>query len=413
MRHLDLVLPSLRRLIHTFLNDIASGTSRLEGEHIEMYSKPHDGIWQLNSEQPEDADALLIWHMLKALSEWIPKDHFTCGWLHEMETHEMLVDEIDGESWERIPDYSVKSPRNYFPDMSELVNAAWSEVFGAHIISMKSPKYTLNGHLRILLRNDQDIPNNNIIEIMPSDMSERDIAYIELEYLRNEFINGDEFIPLRFTTSQLAWIISDWIDAQGKEVIRHFAYIPEPKRLGNTEEKEEIPSDTNHALLRHYVVTYHGVAFSKYLAVKFGEPRPEIPEKFPLGSSMNPLFHIRTFDDSREPIGIFLGMIMRYTIDFADSALVEASEFIEYDEETREYLNALAKPEQSPFAGYASLLIGQDKVFMIERLTETFAAIEKEGWNVLLERYEEFKPDIDLKKYGHKVFEVPDKYRKK
>ena len=277
---------------------------------------------------------------------------------------------------------------------------------------MMRPEIQENTHLRVLLQSDQEIPNNQIIELMPSELSMEEVARIELNYLHTEYKEGDEFTKLRFTTNQLTWILCDWIRANGRNSAHHFAYIPEHP-FANVKPVEE-PEKPNE-LLKHYVSTYLRPAIQRYLYSHPLKPRPPIPEKYPLGSKMHPIFHIREFDDGREPLGIFLGLIIAYHNDFLQHDLLEATEFIEYDELTKEYLNDLTNIEQFPFAGYAAALFGLKKAFVMDRskITDAFDQIVEKGWFSMLDEEAEFIFDYDTSKFAQKSFKIPDKFKKK
>ncbi|MBT6645701.1 MAG: hypothetical protein HOB52_07840, partial [Euryarchaeota archaeon] len=128
--------------------------------------------------------------------------------------------------------------------------------------------------------------------------------------------------------------------------------------------------------------------------------------------------HIRKFDDGRPSTGLFVGMILTYTHDFPQSELLEATEFIEYDEETKEYLDTLTLIERFPFAGYAAILIGQKEVIVLynKKIAWTFSEIETKGWEAFMDESleeEQFILDLDIRSFGVKEFKIPDKYRKK
>lgn len=410
MKHIDLILPTLRKFIHKLLNDIATCTYRDEGQFEEMYNEIRS-IWELNVEQPDDACAVLLWYVLKALEEWIPNEDFVCGWSEALRQHEVEIADEDpnSDSDVFIPSCRIRNPHAFFPRMSEKIKIGWNVIFDTHILCMMKPEIQENTHLRVLLQSDQEIPNNQIIELMPSELSMEEVARIELNYLLTEYNEGDEFTKLRFTTNQLTWILSDWIRANGRNSAHHFAYIPEHPFVN--EEPVEEPEKRNE-LLKHYVSTYLRPAIKRYLYSHPLKPRPPIPEKYPLGSKMHPIFHIREFDDDREPLGIFLGLIITYHNDFLQHDLLEATEFIEYDELTTEYLNDLTNIEQFPFAGYAAALFGLKKAFVMDRskITDAFDQIVEEGWFSMLDGEAEFIFDYDTSKFAQKRFKVPDKY---
>jgi hypothetical protein len=166
--------------------------------------------------------------------------------------------------------------------------------------------------------------------------------------------------------------------------------------------------------LREYFQKYWKPAWKKYIYSHPFKPRPPIPEKYPIGSKLKPIFHIRKFNDGRPSTGLFVGMIITYKSDSPQSELLEATEFIEYDEETKEYLDTLTMPERFPFGGYAAILIGQKSAIVLERLAWAFSTIEKRGWEPVLGGFLEerqFILDLDISAFGVKEFKIPDKYR--
>ena len=409
MEHIDLILPTLRKFIHKMLNDIATCTYRDERQFEEMYDEIRF-IWKLNVEQPDDACAVLLWYVLKALGDWIPNEDFVCGWADALQLHENEIAEEDSDSPLIIPSASLKNPYSYFPRMSEKIKIGWRVIFDTHILCMMTPEIRENTHLRILLESDQEIPNNRIIELMPSELSMEEVARIELNYIHNEHKKGDEFTKLRFSTNQLTWILCDWIRANGRNSAHHFAYVPEhpTEKLKQMEEPKK-PNE----LLKQYFMKYHAPAAKRYLYSHPLKPRPPIPEKYPLGSPMHPIFHIREFDDGRDPLGIFVGMIIYYHNDFAQYDLLEATEFIEYDELTAEYLNNLTNIEKFPFSGYSAILFGLKKAFVMDRskLSDAFDQIVEEGWISMLEENEEFILDLNTSEFAKKEFRIPDKFK--
>ena len=120
MEHIDLILPTLRKFIHKMLNDIATCTYRDEGQFEEM-SNEIRSIWELNVEQPDDACAVLLWHVLKALEEWIPNKDFACGWSEALRLHETDIADEDHDSPLIVPSASLRNPHTFFPRMSEKI----------------------------------------------------------------------------------------------------------------------------------------------------------------------------------------------------------------------------------------------------------------------------------------------------
>ena len=421
MEHIDLTLPCLRRFIHALLNDISTCAFQDE-DTLRSLNSEIDGLWKFDIEQPDDANAVLLWYVLKSIEDWIPNEQFECGWTAQLKSHENEVVNLkfgrDPDAWQIIPSYSFKNPHAYFPNMSRNVNVGWIEVFETHIICMKSSEYEENAHLRILLQSEQDLPNNRIIEIMPSELTDIEIATLELNHLEQVFLDGGEHTKLRFTTNQLTWILSNWIRKNGRNSASHFVHVPEHPAIKIREQLDKLPDPPESEMLREYIHKYWKPAWKKYLYSHPLEPRPPIPEKYPIGSKIHPIFHIRKFDDERPSTGLFIGMIITYTYDFPQSELLEATEFIEYDEETKEYLDTLTMPEKFPFAGYASILIGQKDavVFDKKKIAEAFSRIEKKGWESFVdESLEEgqFILDLDLSAFGVKEFKIPDKYKKR
>ena len=411
MKHIDLILPTLRKFIHKLLNDTATCTYRDEGQFKEMYNEIRS-IWKLNVEQADDACAVLLWYVLKALEDWIPNKDFACGWSEALRLHENDIADEHNDSPLIVPSASLRNPHTFFPRMSEKIKIGWRVIFDTHILCMMTPEIRENTHLRILLQSDQEIPNNQIIELMPSELSMEEVARIELNYLLKEYKEGDEFTKLRFTTNQLTWILCDWIRENGRDSIHQFAYVTgHPSDNVKPVEEPEKPNE----LLNHFVSTYLRPAIKRYLYSHPLKPRPPIPEKYPLGSKMHPIFHIREFDNGREPLGIFLGLIIAYHNDFLQHDLLEATEFIEYDELTKEYLNDLTNIEQFPFAGYAAALFGLKKAFVLDRskITDAFDQIVEKGWFSMLDEEAEFIFDYDTSKFAQKSFKIPDKFKKK
>ncbi len=163
------------------LNEISMCKFQDEETLRSLYSEI-DGLWKFKLEQPDDANAVLMWYVLKSIEDWIPNEQFECGWSEQVRSHDGYVKQFDineQDCYEYIPGFGYKNPRVYFPNMSENVNAGWREVFETHIICMKSSEYEENTHLRILLQSEQKIPHNRIIEIMPSELTDNDIATLE------------------------------------------------------------------------------------------------------------------------------------------------------------------------------------------------------------------------------------------
>lgn len=115
MEHIDLILPTLRKFIHKILNDIATCTHRDEGQFKEMYDDIR-AIWKLNVKQPDDACAVLLWYVLKALEEWIPNEDFICGWSEALRLHESEIadEDSDSDSAAFIPSYGIRNPHAFF-----------------------------------------------------------------------------------------------------------------------------------------------------------------------------------------------------------------------------------------------------------------------------------------------------------
>ena len=416
MEHIDLTLPSLRRFVHALLNDIAMCTFQNE-EILRNLSSEIEGLWRFNFEQPDDANAVLLWYVLKSVEDWIPNEKFECGWSNQLKFHENSIIDCEPDSLDIIPDYGVMNPHTFFPNMSNNVNVGWREIFDTHLICMNSSEFKENTHLRILLESDQDIAPNRIIEIMPSELTDEEISILELNYLEQVFLDGGEHTKLRFTTNQLTWILSNWIRKNGRNSAYHFVHVPEHPAVKIQERLEKLPPPPESELLREYIHKYWKAAWKSHIYSHPFEPRPPIPEKYPIGSKLHPIFHIRKFDDGRPSTGIFVGMIITYTHDFPQSDLLEATDFIEYDKETKEYLDTLTIPESFPFAGYASILIGGKDVIVFDSkiLAEAFSNIEKKGWEFFVDESLEngqFILDLELSAFGVKKFKVPDKFKK-
>jgi hypothetical protein len=420
MEHIDSTLPCLRRFIHALLNEISTCTFQDEDTLRSLNSKI-DGLWKFNLEQPDDANAVLLWYVLKSLEDWIPNEQFECGWSEQLKSHDMYVEQFDSDDLDcegYIPDYEYRNPRVYFPNMSENVNVGWREIFETHIICMNSYEFEDNTHLRILLQSDQDIPHNRIIEIMPSELTENDIATLELNYLEQLFLDDGEHTKLRFSTNQLTWILSNWIRKNGRNSAPHFVHVPEHPAIKIQERLETNPQPPESELLREYIHWYWKAAWKSHIYSHPFEPRPPIPEKYPIGSKLHPIFHIRTFDDGRPSTGLFVGMILTHAHEFPQSVLLEANDFIEYDEETKEYLDTITKPERFPYAGYASILIGQKDVIVLynKKIAWTFSKIETKGWESFVNessKEDQFILDLNINAFGVKEFQIPEKYRKR
>jgi hypothetical protein len=253
---------------------------------------------------------------------------------------------------------------------------------------------------------------------MPSELTDDDIATLELNHLKQVFLDEGEHAKLRFTTNQLTWILSNWIRKNGRNSAYHLVHVPEHPAVKIQERLEKSPPPPESELLREYIHNYWKTAWKKHIYSHPLEPRPPIPEKYPIGSKLHPIFHIRTFDDGRPSTGLFLGMILTYTHDFPQSVLLEANDFIEYDEETKEYLDTITRPERFPYAGYASILIGQKDVivFYNRKIAWTFSEIETKGWESFVNdssNDDKYILDFDISKFGVKEFKIPDKYRKR
>ena len=419
MEHIDSTLPCLRRFIHGLLNEISTSADQDE-DTLRSLNSEIDGLWKFNLEQPDDANAVLLWYVLKSIEDWIPAEQFECGWSEQVKSHDHYVEQFDSndpDCWEYIPDFGYRNPRVYFPNMSENVNAGWREIFETHIICMNSSEYQKNTHLRILLRSDQDIPHNRIIEIMPSELTDNDIATLELNHLEQVFLDEGEHAKLRFTTNQLTWILSNWIRKNGRNSAYHLVHVPEHPAVKIQERLEKSPPPPESELLRDYMHKYWKKAWKSHIYSHPLEPRPPIPEKYPIGSKLHPIFHIRKFDDGRPSTGLFVGMILTYTHDFPQSVLLEANDFIEYDEDTKEYLDTLTMPERFPYAGYASILIGQKDVIVLynKKIAWTFSEIETKGWESFVNESsndDQFILDLDISPFGMKSFDVPDSFQK-
>ena len=106
-------------------------------------------------------------------------------------------------------------------------------------------------------------------------------------------------------------------------------------------------------------------------------------------------------------------MIIYYHNDFAQYDLLEATEFIEYDELTAEYLNSLTNIEKFPFSGYSAILFGLNKAFVMDRskLSDAFDQILEKGWISMLEENEEFILDLNTSEFAKKEFRIPDKFK--
>jgi len=415
MEHIDLTLPSLRRFVHALLNDIAMCNFQDE-ETLGNLSSEIGEFWSFEFEQPDDANPVLLWYVLKSIEDWIPDNEFECGWSNQLKSHQNRIIDCEPDSLDIVPDYGVMNPHTFFPNMSNNVNVGWIEIFDTHLICMKSSEFKENTHLRILLESDQDIAPNRIIEIMPSELTDEEISILELNYLEQVFLDEGGHTKLRFTTNQLTWILSNWIRKNGRNSASHFVHVPEHPAIKVQEKFEKLSSPPETETLRKYVQKYMRPAIKKYLYSHPLEPRPPIPEKYPLGSKLHPIFHIRKFDDGRPSTGIFLGIIITYTHDFPQSDLLEATDFIEYDEETKEYLDTLTIPERFPFTGYASILIGEKDVIVFDRkmIAEAFSEIEKKGWEFFVDESLEngqFILDLELSAFGVKKFKVPKKFR--
>jgi hypothetical protein len=413
MEHIDLILPTLRKFIHKMLNDIATCIHRDEGQFRKMYDEIR-AIWRLNVKQPDDACAVLLWYVLKALEEWIPNEDFACGWSEALRLHESEIADEDPDSDVFIPSYGIRNPNAFFPRMSEKIKIGWNVIFDTHILCMMKPEIQENTHLRILLQSDQEIPNNQIIELMPSELSMEEVARIELNYLLTEYKKGDEFTKLRFTTNQLTWILCDWIRSNGRNSAYHFAYVPEhPHAKDDDEDEAEREQKKPNQLLKDFLDSYYLPATKHYLYSDPFKPRPPIPEKYPLGSKMHPIFHIQEFEDGQEPAGIFVGFIIAYHDDVEEFELLEGTEFVEYDEKTVDYLNNLTKIDHFPFASYAAILFGLNKAFVLDRskMVESFDKISEHGWFSLLNDDGEYILDINTAMFAQMSFKIPEKFK--
>ena len=87
--------------------------------------------WKLNVEQPDDACAVLLWYVLKALEEWIPNEDFVCGWSEALQLHESEIADEDPDSDPDvfIPSYGIRNPHAYLPRMSEKIKIQIYDVF--------------------------------------------------------------------------------------------------------------------------------------------------------------------------------------------------------------------------------------------------------------------------------------------
>jgi hypothetical protein len=63
MEHIDSTLPCLRRFIHAMLNEISMCKFQDEETLRSLYSEI-DGLWKFKLEQPDDANAVLMWYVL-------------------------------------------------------------------------------------------------------------------------------------------------------------------------------------------------------------------------------------------------------------------------------------------------------------------------------------------------------------
>jgi hypothetical protein len=75
-------------------------------------------------------------------------------------------------------------------------------------------------------------------------------------------------------------------------------------------------------------------------------------------------------------------------------------------------------PERFPYAGYASILIGQKDVIVLynRKIAWTFSEIETKGWESFVNESSNdhrFILDLDLSAFGVEGFDVPDNYQKK
>ena len=80
MEHIDSTLPCLRRFIHALLNEISTSADQDE-DTLRSLNSEIDGLWKFNIEQPDDANAVLLWYVLKSIEDWIPTEQFECGWV--------------------------------------------------------------------------------------------------------------------------------------------------------------------------------------------------------------------------------------------------------------------------------------------------------------------------------------------
>jgi hypothetical protein len=81
-------------------------------------------------------------------------------------------------------------------------------------------------------------------------------------------------------------------------------------------------------------------------------------------------------------------------------------------------LDTITRPERFPYAGYASILIGQKDVIVLynRKIAWTFSEIEKKGWESFVNESsndDKYILDFDISKFGVKEFKIPDKYRKR
>ena len=94
MEHIDSTLPCLRRFIHALLNEISTSADQDE-DTLRSLNSEIDGLWKFNMEQPDDANAVLLWYILKSIEDWIPAEQFECGWSEQVKSHDHYVEQFD------------------------------------------------------------------------------------------------------------------------------------------------------------------------------------------------------------------------------------------------------------------------------------------------------------------------------